>query len=171
MAYRKDQTTVAQTAANTSATVVAALVTAGVIQDVETAKAEFDSIRTSTFADLIQVVAEDNKVFAAAEAAAPAKRSSSKGGGDKGPVTVEMARATQLTFGKFAGAEDENGKKTPGVSLGELETMTKAQTAEYGYETGNGLAYMKYLSTNENNEFIAKRALLILEDRKASSDS
>ena len=163
MAFRKDQTGVAQTAANTAATVVAAAIGAGIITDMDAAKAEFDSIRAATFEDLKQVVEADNQVFAEAEANAPAPQRRSYGGGSKSggyaPPSLDQALSCDLSFGKFKG-----------VTLGELAEMTSEQTAEYGYETGNGVKYLTYLSTLDKvedgkkpNTFIASRAKVVLE--------
>lgn len=171
MAFRKDQTGVAQTAANTAATVVAAAITAGVIQSMEDAKAEFDSIRLSTFEDLKGIVEADNIIFAEAEANAPkatrtsAPRASGGSNGGYATPSLETALATDLGFGKF---------KT--VTLGELAKMTAAETAEYGYETGNGVKYLTYLSTLDRvedgkkpNPFIASRAKVVLESLRSES--
>jgi hypothetical protein len=173
MAFRKDQTGVAQTAANTAATMVAAAITSGVITDMETAKSEFDSIRLSTFEDLVTVVAADNVVFAEAEANAPAKparsggnRSNGGGGGGYAPPSLDTALATDLSFGKFRG-----------VTLGELAGMDASQTAEYGYESGNGVKYLTYLSRLDQpedgkkpNTFIASRAKVVLESLRSASE-
>jgi hypothetical protein len=171
MAFRKDQTGVAQTAANTAATVVAAAITAGVITSMEDAKTEFDSIRLSTFTDLKTIVEADNVVFAEAEANAPAPQRRSTGGGGKpsggyAPPSLDQALSCDLSFGKFKG-----------VTLGELAKMSKADTSEYGYETGDGVKYLTYLSTLDKvedgkkpNTFIASRAKVVLESLRASSE-
>ena len=175
MAFRKDKTGVAQTAANTAATLVSAYVAAGLITEVSEATAQFDSIRAATFADLEKVVDADNEVFAAAEAAAPAqRRSGGSGGGSKGsdtPPTLEQALATRVKFGKFAGPEGPDGKKTEGLSLAEIVELTGAQCAEYGHGDGDktGLSYITWMSKNQDNPKMAAKAALILEARKASS--
>ena len=171
--FRKDQTGVAQTAANTAATMVAAAITAGVIGDMETATTEFDRIRAATFEDLQKVVDHDNELFASVEAAAPARStsSSSSSGGAKSyaPPSLEQALDCELTFGAFKG-----------VKLGRIIEMTDAERAEYGYEKG-ATAYLTYLSKLDKvseadaakgrkpNTFIASRASVILEDLKSKS--
>jgi hypothetical protein len=171
--FRKDQTGVAQTAANTAATMVAAAITAGVIGDMETAKTEFDRIREDTFNDLKTVVDADNELFAKVEAeapkAAPRSGGSSSGGKTYGPPSLEQALGTELTFGAFKG-----------VKLERIIEMTDAERAEYGYEKG-AVAYLTYLSKldvvseadaakgRKPNDFIASRAKVILEDLKSKS--
>jgi hypothetical protein len=168
--FRKDQTGVAQTAANTAATMVAAAITAGIIGDMEVAKTEFDRIREATFADLKSVVDTDNELFAAVEAAAPAKSSSSSSGEKTyADPSLEQALNTELSFGAFKG-----------VKLSRVIEMTDAERAEYGYEKG-ATAYLTYLSKLDKvseadaakgrkpNTFIASRAKVILEDLKSKS--
>ena len=172
--FRKDRTGVAQTAANNAGTVVAALVTAGVITDIETAKSEFASIQESIYAVLGPVVDADNELFAKVDAETPAaKPRGGSSGGSKSTgsstITVEEARGCALGFGKF-GSKDDEGKAN-GVTLGELEGFTKSQCEEYEYTSGNGIKYLEYLAKNENNDFMARRAKVILEARKATSDA
>lgn len=169
--FRKDQTGVAQTAANTAATMVAAAITAGVIGDMATATTEFDRIRAATFEDLAKVVDHDNELFASVEAAAPARSTSSSSGGGKtyADPSLEQALDTELSFGAFKG-----------VKLGRVIDMTDAERAEYGYEKG-AVAYLTYLSKLDKvsdadaakgrkpNTFIASRASVILEDLKSKS--
>jgi len=160
--FRKDVTGVAQTAANTAATLTAAFINAGIITSQEDADSYFGSRYAATLAELSPIVAADNEVFAAAQAAGGSKgkswgsnsgstRPSGGQGGSHGTVTAEDARSVVLSFGKFKG-----------TTLGEVEGLNKAQTAEYGYETGDGKVYLTWLSKNENNTFIADRALAIL---------
>lgn len=165
MAYRAGKTGVAQTAANVAATRVAAEVQAGLIGSTEEADTRFQVISEAVMKELEPIVAEDNAVYEAAEAAAP-KRSGGGGGYQKsgggsggGSITAESARGVDLTFGKFKGC-----------TLGELETMTADEAEAYKPGNGPGIKYIEWLSKNEQNAFMAKRAKAILDDRKASSD-
>lgn len=163
MGFRKDKTTVAQTAANAAATVTAALVTAGCIQDPEAADEYFNSLWTRVFGLLGVVVDTDNDMFAEQEEKekkAPSRRAWSKGKAKGTSITFEDAAATALGFGKF-GSKDENGQPS-GVTLGELLNMSEADCAKYGYD-GDGIKYLKYLEKNEGNRYIARRAHIVLE--------
>lgn len=170
MAFRKDQTGVAQTAANTAATLVSAAIQAGIITRMDEAQATFDELRKSTFETLREVVEADNLVFEAAEAAAPktqprrAYGGGGGGGGYKAP-SLDDALGTDLSFGKFKG-----------VTLGELAKMTATETDEYGYE-GPGTKYLTYLSKLDQvedgkkpNPFIASRAKVVLASLRETSE-
>jgi hypothetical protein len=151
---------------NAASTVVAALISTKAITNVEDAVAELEGIRDVLFVDLEKLVDSDNAVFEKAEASAPkrtagARTTGSKNGGAKGGgknITADSARELELTWGKFKG-----------VTLGELETMSEEDAEEYGYDK-DGLGYLKYLSRNDSNDFVATRAKAILKDRRAGSD-
>lgn len=145
-----------QTAVNGAVTLAAAYVQAGLVSSIEEAQAAFNSERESIFATLS---AQSN------EAPAPAKSVGGTGGAKSGggkQFTADEARGIDLIFGKFKG-----------VTLGELEGMTAAQTAEYGYGEGDkpGIQYLKYLANNEDpkGSFIRKAASAILEERRAQA--
>jgi hypothetical protein len=171
MGFRKDKTTAAQTAANDAATITAALVSAGQVADAQGAADAAVLIFDALFERLAPVVEADNLVFAEQDAAAPAaspNRGASRpqgGGSSGGTIDAASARSTALTFGKFKG-----------VTLGELEGMSASEGEKYGHTTKDGkgktgLTYLEWLATNENNDYMAKRATAILDARKASSDT
>lgn len=137
-----------QTAVNAAASFVGALVGAGLIGDKAEAKSEFDAFRDDVF-----------KTLEAQPSDAPSggggyKKSSGGGGGGGSTLTVESALDTVINNGKFAG---ETVRKVLGLSASEA--------AEYGYGEGDksGRDYIKWLSTNEKNPFMARRAALVLE--------
>lgn len=153
------QVNLMQTAINGAATLVSAYVQAGIITSLDDAQAAFDAEREKIFGTFSGI--ED-----AAPAAAAGPRATTGGAGQGGGrvFTAEEARATALNFGKFKG-----------VTLGELENMTSAQVAEYGYGDGtdgkSGLGYLKYLANNDDPKagFMKKNATAILEARRAQA--
>lgn len=164
MAFRAGKTGARQTAVNAGATITAALIQAKLIGSADEALGVLETTRDQVFDDLVAYVAEDNQVFEAAEKAAPRKSTSARttggkngSGGDK-TIKADAARDMELTWGKFKG-----------VTLGELETMSVEDAEEYGYDK-SGLDYLKYLSRNDSNEFMAVRATAVLKARKAASD-
>ena len=176
MAFRKDRTTAAQTAANVAGNVTAALVSAGQVTTADAAAEAAVSVFTALFAQLSPVVDADNVIFAeqdSLEAAKPrsAPRSGYRPSTPSAPQAngktkfkgdAAAARALDLTFGKFKG-----------VTLGNLEVMPASEAKDYGHGEGDkpGKTYLIWLSKNENNEYVAEAAQLILEDLKASSDA
>lgn len=178
MAFRKDKTTAAQTAANGAATVTAALVTAGVIADTDTAMSFHDSLYDQTFAKLGSVVEGDNVVFAEAEAADPPKSSSragsgaargragdAKGGGKSGPKVLDDPGSMEFIFGSFKG-----------LTIAEVYELDEDQCAEYGYpskgDPKTGRDYIVWCSKNQDEKAAYSRtqALAFLESKRAGSD-
>lgn len=178
--FRKDRTTAAQTAANSSAQVTAALVTAGVITDADEAMEFNGRLYAQTFSELGSVVEQDNEMFAKVEAEAPKSSGRSggsrKSGGSKGksgsgrkvngvPV-LDDPGSMELKFGAFKG-----------LSLYEVYDLDGDQCADYGYPKNDpgsksGRDYVLWVSKNEdeNAEYARAQALAFLEDRRASSD-
>lgn len=139
MAYRKDKTTVAQTAANTAASLAAQFVASGLIGTIEEADAYFDKRYADTFAKLGEVVAADNEVFAAAEASEPAK------------PRKAAAKATAPASGN-PGDVLFTGGKFKGVSIAEVYAMSEAEAKDtYGHSYGAGDTYIKNYSATEKN--------------------
>jgi hypothetical protein len=163
MAFRAGKTGARQTAVNAAATITSALIGQGVLIDAEDVIAKLTSIRDELFDDLVAYVAEDNETFEAAEKAAPKRSGGSRPTGGKNgsggkAISADTAREVELTWGKFKG-----------VTLGELESMSVEDAEEYGYDK-SGLDYLKYLSRNDSNDFMATRATSILKARRASSE-
>lgn len=164
MAYRKDKTTVAQTAANDAAQMVSALIAAGIIDNVEGAGNAFASLQSTIFEQLTPVVDGDNALFEKVEAENPAPAKSSgggKGGGSK--LDAAAARATVLNFGRFKD-----------LTLAQVEALAPGEGKAEGYNDKDGapksgLAYIEWLSKSDTNEYMARRAKLILEDLKSGS--
>lgn len=169
--FRKDKTGVAQTAANSASTVVSALITAGIVKTEAAAKKAFDTHYTNVYAELAQVVDEDNELFAKldAEERKSAPRSTSNGGGQNrgrssgsgggGTVSVDDALATVFNFGAFKD-----------LTIGEVIDMDAEATADYGYDKG-GKAYITWLAKSKDNAFMAKRAKVVLDNARSGSDS
>lgn len=166
MAFRKDRTTAAQTAANVAGGIVSALVSAQDItaKDVE---AKLVSVFDAIFERLGPVVDADNLVFEAAEAAAPAKSttsssssSSSKPKGEK-KFTLEEARDLVLARGVFKD-----------LTMGEVYDMDAAEAGTHGHREGEaGATYVRWLSTEANkNGFTraAAKAIVASEDSAAA---
>lgn len=168
--FRKDRTTAAQTAANGAATVTASLVTAGVIDNEDTALAFHAKLYSQTFAELGGVVDADNAMFAEVEASQPkqANRGSQRSGGGNsgGSKSSKPAGEVELIFGAFKG-----------LTLNEVYDLGEEQCAEYGYPKADpgsktGRDYIVWLSKNEDEKasFIRGKALELLETKRASSD-
>ena len=168
MAYRVLKHTLRQTATNAAAQVVAALIEGGNIDDVETAANAVNEVADSIFAGLESVADADNAVLAAEQGDEPAEKPKAKSGSSsskpaskgssssnkKDGFTAEQAREVELNYGKFAGE-----------TLGKVEELTADEAEEYGYENGDGVAYIKWLATNKRNQFLMKAAKAILADR------
>jgi hypothetical protein len=146
-----------QTAVNGAVTLVSAYVQAGLISSIDEARATFDTERQSIFGTLEGMPNDAPRTAPARSGNAPAA-----GGGGGKQFTADEARAIDLIFGKFKG-----------VTLGELEGMTGAQAAEYGYGDGekSGLQYLKYLANNDDpkGSFTKRAASAILEERRAQA--
>lgn len=139
-----------QTAVNAATSLVAAYASAGLVSGVEQARAEFDAEVDRVFTAL---VAEYDEA-----ADAPRPRSGGGGGGRSSggggsSITVETARDTVLNYGKFAG-----------VKLGVVFDMDGDATSEYGYGEGDktGRDYVKWLAGNKENQFLQRRAKVLL---------
>jgi hypothetical protein len=173
MAFRKDKTTAAQTAANVAGAVASAALTKGVVQHADEAAENAVVVFDALFERLGPVVEADNIVFAEAEgesAAKPAKsggnrstsgsrtRKTSGGGrkGGRGKVTLEDALSTELIYGAFEG-----------VTLGNLVNISVDEAEEsYGYGEGerDGRDYIAWLAGDTNeNEYTQLRARLIAD--------
>jgi hypothetical protein len=161
--FRKDETGVAQTAANTAATLVAAAMTAGVITDVAEARAEFDAIRAATFADLALVVKADNALFASVEAAAPAAKPSGKASSGGGKGNYDNASVV-IEYGALKG-KGKTVAETYALSAAEFSALTDG-----GY-TKSGAEYIEWMTGNDKNPFMQKVANGFLEGIRAGSDA
>lgn len=144
-----------QTSVNAATTLVSAYVQAGFVSSIDEAKAAFEAERASIFAILSEQPGEP--------VSAPTTRVS--GGPTKGrgkQFTAEEARGIALNFGKFKG-----------VTLGELENLTGAECAEYGYGDGEktGLQYLKYLANNDDPkaDYMRRASTAVLDDRRSAS--
>jgi hypothetical protein len=184
MAFRKDKTGAAQTAANSAAVLVSAF--ADSFDSFESAVEAYNELREATFEDLAAVVDADNEVFAAAEKGERSNGSSSRrsngkasssssksrsrktsGGssrkGGKSSITLDDALSLELNFGAFEGET--------------LETVLglDADTAddEYGYGDGerDGRDYIAWLASDKNkNEFVQRRARIIADEEGIEYD-
>lgn len=171
--YRQLKTTVAQTAANDAATIVAAAIGAGQVDTQEGGDyivELFNTVFESIFAALSPVVDEDNALLVAQEDSAPAKsstpRSRKTGGGgssrsrgsDKEP-SVDEAMSFRLRYGAF-GKDGEDG-----LSLAEvLELTAEEADSDYGYGDGikSGEDYIAWAASPRNkNDTIRKNALVV----------
>lgn len=150
--FRKDKTTVAQTAANTAAEVTAALVGAGVIKTAAAADKYFNERSKGTFEALQVVVDADNAMFAEVEAAAPApkkstsrsKKSTDEGDDrpfdDPGSIALKSGPFKDVTIAEVYGLSEDEAKET------------------YGHKRGSGAAYIKWLATGSNPNPFTKKA-------------
>lgn len=152
-----------QTAVNAATTLASAYVNAGLVSTIEEAKSAFDSERTSIF-ELLKAVPN-----AEAPRSGGSYGGQRRSGGGGGSVTAADARMVVLKFGKFGPADRVDGTRFEGFTLGELEAMSAEEAEKYKPGNGPGVKYLEWLSKNEQNPFIAKRAKAILDDRKASS--
>lgn len=165
--FRKDETGVAQTAANSASTVIAAAVAAGILKTEAAIKKAFDTHYTNVFTALSEVVQKDNEMFEkldAQEAAKPAKSGGNRStggskGGSGGTVSVDDALGTTFNFGAFKD-----------LTIGEVLDMDAEATSDYGYDKG-GKAYITWLAKSRDNAFMAKRAKVVLDAARSGSDS
>lgn len=170
MTFQKDKTTVAQTAANASATVTAALVTAGVIDSRSATTDFFEKLQESVFATLEKVVEGDNAMFKAEDGGGSRSSSGgnkskssggrkSSGGGKKSgfPGSLRDALKLELNSGAFEG-----------TTLGDVLGLSEEDAdADYAYGDGekSGRDYIAWLATERNkNEYTRGAAQLIAED-------
>jgi hypothetical protein len=165
--YRQLKTTVAQTAANDAASIVAALVGAG--GDDFDVHATFEEVFDTVFAKLSPIVDEDNKTLVAAEGEASATpkakgRAAKTGGGSRAKSngkapSVEDALAFRLNWGAFGNAGE------PGLSFAEiLELSAEEAEADYGYSDGtkDGTDYVAWAASElNNNDTIRKNAIVV----------
>jgi hypothetical protein len=144
--FRKDKTTVAQTAANTAAEVTAALVTAGVIKSTAKADEYLESRYNATLALLTPVVDADNELFAKVEGQdKPAPR----GGGGRKPATPSEPGEVVFFGGKFKGC-----------TIAEVMAMSEETAKEvHGHPYGDGSTYIKnYVATDKNTNETTREA-------------
>lgn len=174
MAFVKDKTGSAQTAANASAVVVAAF--ADSFKNFDAAVEAFNDLRQQVFEDLAAIVDADNEKFAAADSGTTAKpkreRSSSSsrktGGGKsygnkKSGISLDDALTMTLNFGAFEG---ETLGDVLGLSADECDD-------DYGYGDGerDGRDYIKWLASDSNkNEFVQRRARIIADEEGIAYD-
>lgn len=172
MAFRKDKTTAAQTAANVAGGVAQAAIAKGVIAHADEAAKYAVVVFEALFERLGPVVEADNKVFEAAEgttttvAKTSGKSTARKGktsggskrrsGGGGGSVTLEDALGMELNSGAFEG-----------VTLGGLLEIG-VDEAEDGYGYGNGERdgrdYIAWLASDTyENDYVQRRARLIAD--------
>lgn len=174
MGFRKDKTTVAQTAANNAGNIVAALATAGIVKTAAAAQKAFDELYGGFYGPLAEVVDADNEMFAEqekADAKSGGGRSSSRSGGSrKGGSGGSAAPSLQdsldmvLNFGAF---------KT--LTLSEVLDLDAEGAQEYGYGEGDktGRQYVEWLAKNTDPKakYAATRAAVIVESQRAESDA
>lgn len=169
MAFIKDKTGSAQTAANAAAVVVAAF--AGQFGSFKEAVEAYDDLRADIFGDLEQVVDADNTKFAAeadgsTSTKAPrekkdrsSKTGGSKRGGSKGgsSIDLESSLSMELNYGAFEGEK-----------LGDVLKLTADECDEdYSYGDGerDGRDYISWLASDKNqNEFVQRRARVIADE-------
>lgn len=169
MAFVKDKTGSAQTAANASATVIAAF--ADQFKTFDDAVEAFNSLRSEVFEDLAKIVDADNAVFAANDSGPAPKKSyggtksnggssrsgKTRGGSGGGSISLGDALDMELNFGAFGG---ETLKTVLALSADEAEE-------DYGYGDGerSGRDYITWLASDKNkNEYVQKRARVIADD-------
>lgn len=159
MAYGPSKTSALQTAVNAAVTLVAAELTAGLVADKAEVEAEFEKYRDKFKEELFASVAEE----AAAAPQSSAPRGGGGGGGPRAVVSVDEAKATVLNFGAFKG-----------VTLGEVASMTGAETQGYGFtnKAGDGrpgIEWLKWAAGNNDPKarFIGVRAQAILDSMGA----
>lgn len=153
MAFRKDKTGVAQTAANTAAQLTAALVEAGVLKTAAAVDKYFEGRYEATFAPLAVIVEEDNKVFAEADAAEAAsggtRRRSSRSGGSQ-PKGETPGEPGDVAFfgGKFKGS-----------TIAEVYAMSEDEAKEFNHQYGDGSTYIiNYVATDKNTNDTTREA-------------
>ena len=179
MAFVKDKTGSAQTAANASAVVVAAF--ADSFKNFDAAVEAFNDLRTQVFEDLAAIVDADNEKFAEADGGSSngsrskssnrsSKGTSSRGGktsrsnggskrgGSKGgSISLDDALGMELNFGAFEGE-----------TLGDVLKLTADEAEDdYGYGDGerDGTDYISWLASDKNqNEYVQRRARIIADE-------
>lgn len=167
MAYKQLKTTVAQTAANAAASIVAAKVEADPGIDIIT---HFDDVFDAIFGKLSPIVDEDNALLDAereADESAPKaekpkrERKTGNGGRSNGSAkfrgTLKDANKLALKYGAFEG-----------VTLAELVSMS-AEEADSDYDYGDGektgADYLAWAGSELNtNEYLREAAALVAED-------
>lgn len=155
-----------QTASNNAATIVAAEVGAGLLQ--EDVDERFHQLVADIFEELEAAAKQDDEAYEGkGDSEKPARKSSSKssssrskktGGGSRskssGKVTLEDALSMELSYGAFEG-------ETLEAVLGfDADTCD----SDYGYGDGerDGRDYIAWLASDKNkNDFTRRRAQLI----------
>jgi hypothetical protein len=177
MAFVKDKTGSAQTAANASAVVVAAF--ADSFKNFDAAIEAFNDLRKQVFDDLAGIVDADNAAFAAEDSGSSngsskssnrsSKGTSSRGskthtnGGGKsrgskgGTISLDDALGMELNFGAFEGE-----------TLGDVLKLNSDECdSDYSYGDGEreGTDYISWLASDKNqNEYVQRRARIIADD-------
>lgn len=171
MTFQKDQVGIRQTAANAAASLTVAELSAGIIKSHDTAVKRFEELRGSIFEDLDAKRVEDNLMFKAEEAAAPAKKSYPKKGQDSSKTASENASDAD------PGVTIINGKgKFAGLTIADVFVLSGEEAAEYTYvdKDGNGKPgslYIDWMAGNEKNPFMARKATAFLEAKRNTSDA
>ncbi len=176
MAFVKDKTGSAQTAANASAVVVAAF--AEQFPSFSAAVKAFHELRAEVFEDLAAIVDADNALFAANDTGAKPSggktyekkertsktRSASKSkGGGGGSITLDDALTMTLNYGAFEGETLADVLK---LSADDCDD-------DYGYGDGerDGRDYIAWLASDRNkNDFVQRRARIIADEEGISYD-
>lgn len=176
MAFVKDKTGSAQTAANASAVVVAAF--ADSFKNFDAAVEAFNDLRAQVFEDLAAIVDADNEKFAEADKGSSngsskssnrsSKSTSSRGsktrsggksrsGGKGSGISLDDALGMELNFGAFEGE-----------TLGDVLKLTSDECEDdYGYGDGerDGSDYISWLASDKNqNEYVQRRARIIADE-------
>lgn len=175
MTFIKDQTGVAQTAANVAGGIVGSFVE--MFGSFDEAVEAFDTLRADLFKELAAVVDADNAKFAAEDGKGASNGSSkasarssktassggskprsggSKGGGGGSTLGIDDSLSMQLTWGAFEGE-----------TLAHVLALDAQQCDEdYNYGEGerNGRDYIAWLASDSNKiEFVQRRARVIAD--------
>lgn len=157
MAFRKDRTTAAQTALNSSASIVTGLVTQGAIATVASAKKALVELYQTAFAEIGPVVDSDNEVFAAAEQAEGSKpRSSTKTASKANGSKTAKKDSVPDDAGEFI----LSGGKFKDLTIAEIYAMDAEEAGKtYGHREGEaGSTYVGWLASERNNNEIRREA-------------
>jgi hypothetical protein len=163
MAYQILETNLLQSAFKAASQVTAALITAGDETAKDDPQTVMNTIADDLFAQLKAKADEDNKALREEEAKGGGSRSSggsrggSRGGGARrsGGGKVETDGSMEMTWGSFKG-----------LSIADIYALDADEAANYGYESGDGAKYVKWLSGNDKNQYAADRAKAFLDAQK-----
>ena len=154
-----------QTAVNSSAQLVAAMTTSGILSTQEEVDQAFENRVTKTFEKLLEQAEKDNEVIAAEEAKEDAKPSSrpsgnrsggakkggSKGGSGKKTFTVEEAGNVRIGFGAFG--PDKEDPDSVGCTIAEVFNMSASEATDYGYEKP-GKKWLEWAQENATSGYL-----------------